>query len=237
MSKWQKLKHRMQLATAYRWFLSLEKDIARMGIDDPSVVFDVGAHLGQTALHFRSIFKNAHIHSFEPVTANFEKMVQNIGTRDRISVNEMALGSTVGKAYVHEGFSDLTHSISSSVNPTNSKAKEEVSVETIDTYVARNKIEKIDLLKVDTEGHEMEVLKGADTTIKGGRVEAIFTECDFRHEDKQHTYFPDLLAYLHGKDFTFFGLYDVIHYGKNYGVGYCNALFLNGKASHLQSSL
>ncbi len=57
MSKWQKLKHRIQLATAYRWFLSLEKDIARMGIDDPSVVFDVGAHLGQTTLHFRSIFK------------------------------------------------------------------------------------------------------------------------------------------------------------------------------------
>ena len=50
----------------------------------------------------------------------------------------MALGSTAGKAFIHEGFSDLTHSISSSVNTTNSKAKEEVSVETIDSYVARN---------------------------------------------------------------------------------------------------
>ena len=237
MSKWQKLKHRIQLATAYRWFLSLEKDIARMGIDDTSVVFDVGAHLGQTTLYFRSIFKNAHIHSFEPVTANFEKMVQNIGTRDRISVNEMALGSTVGKAYIHEGFSDLTHSISSSGNTTNSKAKAEVSVETIDTYVTRNKIEKIDLLKIDTEGHEIEVIKGADATIKRGRIEAIFTECDFRREDKQHTYFPELLEYLHGIGFTFFGLYDVIHYEKNYGVGYCNALFLNGKNSQLYNCL
>ena len=237
MSKWQKLKHRIQLATAYRWFLSLEKDIARMGMGDPSVVFDVGAHLGQTTLHFRSKFKNAHIHSFEPVTTNFKKMVQNIGTRDRIYANEIALGSTVGKAYINEGFSDLTHSISSSVNTTNSKAKEEVSVETIDSYAARNKIEKLDLLKIDTEGHEIEVIKGADAMIKGGRIEAIFTECDFRREDKQHTYFPELLEYLHGMGFTFFGLYDVIHYEKNYGVGYCNALFLNGKASHLHSSL
>jgi FkbM family methyltransferase len=164
-------------------------------------------------------------------------MIKNIGTRDRISVNEMALGSTVGKAYVHEGFSDLTHSISSSVNTTYSKAKEEVYLETIDTYVARKKIEEIDLLKVDTEGHEIEVLKGADTTIKGGRIKAIFAECDFRREDKQHTYFPDLLEYLHEKDFTFFGLYDVIHYGENYGVGYCNALFLNGEASHPNNNL
>jgi hypothetical protein len=45
----------------------------------------------------------------------------------------MALGSTAGKAYVHEGFSDLTLSISSNVNTAKSKAKEEVSVETIDT--------------------------------------------------------------------------------------------------------
>ena len=56
MSKWQKLKHRMQLATAYRWFLSVENDLDRMGMGDPSVVFDVGAHLGQTALHFRKSF-------------------------------------------------------------------------------------------------------------------------------------------------------------------------------------
>jgi len=237
MTKWQKLKHRIQLATAYRWFLSLEKDIARMGMGDPSVVFDVGAHLGQTTLHFRSIFKKAHIHSFEPVTANFEKMVQNIGTRDRISVNEMALGSTAGKAYVHEGFSDLTHSISSSVNTSKSKGKEEVSVETIDTYATRNRIDKIDLLKIDTEGHEIEVLKGAENAIKGGRIEAIFTECDFCREDKQHTYFPDLWDYLSEKGFTFFGLYDVIHYGRNHGIGYCNALFLNRKTSAANARL
>jgi len=237
MGKWRNLKHRIQLTVRPRWFLSLEKDLSRMGIGDPAIVFDVGAHLGQTTLHFRKVFKNAHIHSFEPVTANFEKMVQNIGTRDRISVNEMALGSTAGKAYIHEGFSDLTHSISSSVNTINSKEKEEVSVETIDTYATRNKIDKIDLLKIDTEGHEIEVLKGAETAIKGGRIEAIFTECDFCREDKQHTYFPDLWDYLSEKGFTFFGLYDVIHYGRNHGIGYCNALFLNRKTSPANARL
>jgi hypothetical protein len=86
-------------------------------------------------------------------------------------------------------------------------------------------------LKIDTEGHEIEVLKGAETAIKSGLIEAISAECDFCREDKQHTYFPDLCDYLSEKGFTFFGLYDVIHYGRNHGIGYCNALFLNGNTS------
>lgn len=237
MRKWRNLKHRIQLAVRPRWFLSLEKDLSRMGIGDPAIVFDVGAHLGQTTLHFRKVFQNAYIHSFEPVAENFQQLARNIGDRDRLWVNEMALGSSVGKAFIDKGFSDLTHSISISGEGTTLQAKEEVSVETIDRYMASEQIDKIDLLKIDTEGHEIEVLKGAETAIKGGRIEAVFTECDFCREDKQHTYFPDLWDYLSEKGFTFFGLYDVIHYGRNHGIGYCNALFLNRKTSPANARL
>ena len=216
------------MATAYRWFLSLENDLLRLGMGDPTVVFDVGAHLGQTTLHFHKKFKNAHIHSFEPVAQNFHKLARNIGNRDRLFVNEIALGSSVGTAFVNEGDSDLTHSISTSSPSDKTEDVQEVAVETIDWYVDREKINEIGLLKIDTEGHEIEVLKGADTTIKSGRIKAIFAECDFCREDIQHTYFPDLLDYLSEKDFSFFGLYDVMHYGRNHGMGYCNALFLNG---------
>lgn len=228
MRKWLKFKHRIHLATAYRWFLSLENDLLRLGMGDPRVVFDVGAHLGQTTLYFHKKFKNAHIHSFEPVAQNFHKLARNIGNRNRLFVNEIALGSSVGTAFVNEGDSDLTHSISTSSPSDKTEDVQEVAVETIDWYVDREKINEIGLLKIDTEGHEIEVLKGADTTIKSGRVKAIFAECDFYREDIQHTYFPDLLDYLSEKDFSFFGLYDVMHYGRNHGIGYCNALFLNG---------
>lgn len=228
MRKWLKFKHRIHLATAYRWFLSLENDLLRLGMGDPRVVFDVGAHLGQTTLYFHKKFKNAHIHSFEPVPQNFHKLARNIGNRNRLFVNEIALGSSVGTAFVNEGDSDLTHSISTSSPSDKTEDVQEVAVETIDWYVDREKINEIGLLKIDTEGHEIEVLKGADTTIKSGRVKAIFAECDFYREDIQHTYFPDLLDYLSEKDFSFFGLYDVMHYGRNHGIGYCNALFLNG---------
>jgi FkbM family methyltransferase len=227
MGKWHNLKHRIQLAVAPRWFISLEKDLSRMEIGDPRVIFDVGAHLGQTTLHFRKVFQNAHIHSFEPVAENFQRLIRNIGQRDRLSPNKIALGSSIGTAFIDEGFSDLTHSISNSVEATKIQAKEEVPIETIDGYMANEQIDKIDLLKIDTEGHEIEVLKGAEVAIENNRIEAILAECDFCRQDKQHTYFPDLLEYLGDQGFAFFGLYDVIHYSNSHGIGYCNALFLN----------
>lgn len=227
VNKWLKFKHRIHLATAYRWFLSLENDLLRLGMSNPKVVFDVGAHLGQTTLHFHKKFKKAHIHSFEPVTQNFQNLARNIGNQDRIFVNEIALGSSVGTALIKEGISDLTHSISTSSPSDKTEDVQKVAVETVDYYMDREKINEIDLLKIDTEGHEIDVLKGAENTIKSGRIKAIFAECDFCMKDMQHTYFPDLLEYLSEKNFSMFGLYDVMHYGKNHGIGYCNALFLN----------
>tara|TARA_Y100001933_G_C18995911_1_gene562475 strand:- start:2030 stop:2743 length:714 start_codon:yes stop_codon:yes gene_type:complete len=227
MGKWSNLLHRIELARGPRLFLSLEKDLSRIGFCDPRVIFDVGAHLGQTTLHLRKVFQNAHIHSFEPVAENFQRLIRNIGQRDRLSPNKIALGSSIGTAFIDEGFSDLTHSISNSVEATKIQAKEEVLIETIDGYMANEQIDKIDLLKIDTEGHEIEVLKGAEVAIENNRIEAILAECDFSRQDKQHTYFPDLLEYLGHQGFAFFGLYDVIHYSNSHGIGYCNALFLN----------
>ena len=230
MSKWQNLMHRLQLAITPRWFLELEKDLRRLGLGNPSVVFDAGAHLGQTSLHFRKVFPNARIHCFEPVSITYQQLVRNLGGRDRVFANNSALGSRAGRAFVHEGSSDLTHSISLSSESPEREPLEGVSVDTIDAYVERKGIDRINLLKIDTEGCEIEVLAGAEATMARCGIDAIFAECDFDPEDIQHTYFPDLLEVLATHSFRFFGLYDVIHYGKASGVGYCNALFLGKKA-------
>lgn len=227
MGKWSNLLHRIELARAPRLFLSLEKDLSRIGFGEPKVIFDVGAHLGQTTLHFRKAFRSAFIHSFEPVAQNFKQLVKKVGKRDRLVVNQVALGNCIGTAFIEEGFSGLTHSISTTAEGNKIQGKAKVSVDTIDGYMNRNGIHKIDLLKIDSEGHEIEILRGAQTTMDSGRIKTILTECDFCREDKQHTYFPDLLEYLDDQGFAFFGLYDVIHYSNSHGIGYCNALFLN----------
>ena len=111
MRKLQKLKHRIQLATAYRWFLSVENDLDRMGMENPSVVFDVGAHLDQRTLHFRKSFPTASIHSFEPVDENFKKLKFNTKGKKRIKINQFALGSDQDNVIMQTGQSDQTHQV------------------------------------------------------------------------------------------------------------------------------
>jgi FkbM family methyltransferase len=227
MNKWQKFKHRVQLATAYRWFLSLENDLARLGMSDPSIVFDVGAHLGQTALHFRKSFRTATIHCFEPVEDNFKKLKLNTKGRDRIHINQLALGSSQDSVTMKTGQSDQTHQVCRNPEKLHFNGKiPTVMMETIDSYMKRENIKVLDLLKIDVEGYELEVLQGADSALQKGRVQAVLAECDFNPEDTQHTYFNDLWDFMLGKDFSFFGLYDVIHYETGMGIGFCNALFI-----------
>lgn len=232
MSKWQKLKHRLQLATAYRWFLSVENDLDHMGMGDPSVVFDVGAHLGQTALHFRKSFPSASIHCFEPTDENFAKLKANTKGKRLIRINQFALGSARTSVIMKTGQSDQTHQVIR--NHEKTPANEEmprVRMKTIDSYMIDEGVANIDLLKIDVEGYELEVLEGAKDALESGRIKAILAECDFDPKDTQHTYFNDLWDYLRSKNFSFFGLYDVIHYGNGMGIGFCNALFIERAVS------
>jgi FkbM family methyltransferase len=232
MSKWQRLKHRLQLATAYRWFLSVEHDLGQMGMGEPSVVFDVGAHLGQTTLHFRKSFPTASIHSFEPVDENFKKLKLNTKGKKRIKINQFALGSAQDTVMMQTGQSDQTHQVCR--NSEKSPDKDEippVRMETIDHYMKHEGIAAIDLLKIDVEGYELEVLEGAKNALERRKINAILAECDFEEDDTQHTYFNDLWNYLRSRNFSFFGLYDVIHYGNRMGIGFCNALFIEKTVS------
>jgi FkbM family methyltransferase len=227
MSKWQKMKHRLQLATAYRWFLSLEKDLTRIGLSKPTVVFDVGAHLGQTSLHFRKCFPSASIHSFEPVFENFKELQSNTRHKKKIHTNYLALGASKDTVKMAKGSSNQTHQVDCNNGKSlKNESTPSVRMETIDSYMLQHQIPQIDLLKIDVEGYELEVLRGANHAITNGQVKIILAECDFDSKDMQHTTFNDLWSHLKDKKFSFFGLYDVIHYENFQGIGYCNALFI-----------
>tara|TARA_B100001094_G_C18137019_1_gene775697 strand:- start:374 stop:1024 length:651 start_codon:yes stop_codon:yes gene_type:complete len=212
--------------------MSLENDLKRMGMGEPSVVFDVGAHLGQTTLHFFKSFPTASIHSFEPAEENFKKLKLNIKGKNRIQINRLALGSSQDFVIMETGQSDQTHQVCR--NPENKPGNGDmamVRMDTIDSYMQHEGIKKIDLLKIDVEGYELEVLEGAKYALKTQTVNAILAECDFDPEDTQHTYFNDLWNYLRSRNFSFFGLYDVIHYENRKGIGFCNALFIERTVS------
>ena len=77
---------------------------------------------------------------------------------------------------------------------------ERIKVITLDTFCKDHNLHTIDLLKIDVEGNEINVLKGATSMISKNSVKAILVECDFNKEDKQHTYFFEIFSFLNSRN-------------------------------------
>jgi len=134
-------------------------NIVRAKEDD--VVFDVGAYVGDTALWFsRLVGHRGKVYAFEPEPENFKKLRLNLerNRAQNIVQLECALSDEEGEMIISGGGSSAT--VANDVNGI------PVMVTTIDKFVKDNNLTRVDFIKMDVEGHELNVLKGAAETIK-----------------------------------------------------------------------
>lgn len=162
----------------------------------PCVIFDVGANKGQ---FLRLALQEAQpeltqIHCFEPSKAAFEALNAAYGACGNVRLNNTALAAKHGDAVLYfdqpgSGLASLTkrrlgHFGISHVG------QEPVSVETLDSYCMANGIETIDLLKIDVEGHELDVLLGATAMFEKSAIAAVTFEFGGCNIDTR-TFFQD----------------------------------------------
>jgi FkbM family methyltransferase len=183
-------------------------DIERSGCR-VSVVFDVGANVGQSADKFGAAFPNAHIHSFEPASGTFLTLTRHVTGRANVSCHHLALGSSDGRTTLYlTGASDVNSVTNSLMRPPNSVGEETVELRTIDSFASEHGIPRIDLLKIDAEGADLEVLVGARTMLASQKVAFVLTEVGFHPGDARHVLFDDVRSYLLPLGFSVFGIYD-----------------------------
>ena len=194
-----------------------------LGLKENLMIFDVGAHKGQTSSHLYKLFPHSIIHAFEPSPYLFAEIEKNISKRKNIRCHNFALGEANEKAFLTKPDSDLCGQVVKA-QENNSTS---ISIRRLDEFCLDENISAIDLLKIDVEGNELSVLKGTSGMLERNAIRAIFLECDFNKEDKQHSYFFDIFDFLSKENFCFHGLFDVVRYSPSYGIGFCNALFLN----------
>ena len=128
-------------------------------------IIDVGANIGQyTLLAADRVKDSGKVISFEPAQENFEILQRNVHLNkfdDRVKIIKSAVGSTIGTCefvLTSDGGSNFI-----SQNSSNGSMSKRVIVPclTLDSFISCQNFEKIDLIKIDAEGADFEVIKGA----------------------------------------------------------------------------
>ena len=145
--------------------------IARL---EPRVVIDVGANRGQFALAALIGHPDVHVVSFEPLSGPRATYDAVLGHVDTVRVVPLALGASPGTASINISRSDDSSSLLRATERQTStfpgsvvRTTETVTVSTLDTEIAE--VEPSTLLKIDVQGFELEVLRGADRTLAACR--------------------------------------------------------------------
>lgn len=145
------------------------------------VVFDVGANVGNYALHINKSNPKASIFCFEPVPTTFKLLEKNTKNFQNIKCINIGLGDTVGKLNIYTYKDNVVspHAtiykevISDLHNAKDDYVAYHADISTLDKFCSDNGITNIDLLKIDTEGNEYAVLKGTSELIKEKRLKVI----------------------------------------------------------------
>ena len=174
-----------------------------LGINSIELLLDIGAHKGESIDFFSKNLNIKKIISFEASPLNFETLKKKYKNKKDLVIENKALSSKEGTKI----FNQCDESSSSTFSEINEKSeylkkkmnflniskvenffsKQTIKTIPLEKYLDDNNINKVDLIKIDTEGHEFEILKGLKTSIK--KVDIIIFEHHYDNMIKKKLYF------------------------------------------------
>lgn len=152
------------------------------------VAFDVGANVGEWT---RTLLMGAgesslRVHAFEPASATVRQLAENLKPwNGKVRIEPAALSSRPGNAEFFIAGEGLGINSLHARSATQLKT-EIVRLNTADEYCEQHHITRIDLLKIDAEGHDFEVLRGAQQMLSRRAVQVLQFEYNQRWIDSRH---------------------------------------------------
>lgn len=163
-------------------------------------IFDIGANVGQSAVQYAITYRKARIESFEPLEKPFGELERRTARNPRIHCHKLAMGSSAGTAKMDPmGYTYMSH--------ISDDGDETVSVTTAVDFARDNDIDRVNIFKVDTEGFDLEVLRGAEQMLTERRLDLVQVEAGMNPENEHHVYFEKLTEYMHDHDYRLIGIY------------------------------
>lgn len=169
----------------------LIKDMA--DVKSAKVVVDVGANVGFFSMLCRELYPKASIYAFEPIPKTFSCLKKNFKDDKNTEVFNLALSD-------HRGSGKMTFSEdNSAVSSLSEEGSVDVEITTLDYFLKDKKVDRVDILKIDTEGFENFVLKGGQESLK--KVKYIIMEVTIEN-NKNYT-ISSLFKLLSSENFDF----------------------------------
>lgn len=179
------------------WLLN---EVAKV-LPSQALLLDVGANKGEWSLRALSLAERAGkqvaIVAFEPCAATRSLLADRLSGFSNVEVFALALSSIDGEA---EFFSSGAGAGTNSLYAVSGSTSERVQLITLDSFVDRLGIDRICMLKIDAEGHDLDVLKGAEQMLTQGRIDLVQFEYNWRWIIS-HAALRDVFEYIKDKPY------------------------------------
>lgn len=181
--------------------------------DLPLTIFDVGANRGQSVDYFVRMWNQAEIYAFEPSPKVFGQLAKLHGQTANVHLENSGLGSQEGTLILQENSSsDMSSFLKLGTKGWGSViGQTEVNVTTLDCYLHDHGIDQVDLLKIDTQGFDFEVLKGAEKTISKKAISVIKMEAVFESLYEATPSWMEPIRFLEDYGYRMMGIYDFFY--------------------------
>lgn len=205
------------------------------------VMFDVGANDGRTILRLQHQLSQPRIFAFEPVAATFRTLVARTAHLQNVRAFQLGLGAESGQSTIYLSTIDAMNSLAPGWTE-DSVATEVVTISTVDQVMAEHDVDFVHFLKIDTEGYELEVLRGAERALSASRVGIIQVEVGVDQMDRRFLPLEDARRHLAARGYLLYGIYNqcrtparaAAEWADRPGkggmkpmvLGYCDALFI-----------
>src|SRR5262245_37199465 len=199
------------------------------------LILDVGANDGEVMSGFLVHFPDARVIAFEPFQTCYDELATTFAHRSNVAIEQMALGSSPGTGRLNVFSASRMNSLLEMDDDSRNIMKDSftkttdasVAVDTLDSYCLAHGINHIDALKIDTQGYDLEVLKGAEGLLSQHRITAILLEINFIPMYAGQPRFVDIHGFLTSRDYQLVDLYN--HTRPRDYIAWCDACYVSAK--------
>lgn len=177
-------------------------------------IVDGGAYRGEITDRLLDVFPRARAVAFEPSGKAFRYLESKYAGSAAVLPVHAALSSSTGTRTLYDNAQETTNALSPVADggrryqswQTENVATERITTTTLDDWLTNERDRKVELIKLDVQGHELHALRGAERTLRS-TVRLVYAEVEFIRIYEENCLFHEIDAYLSGLGFELFQLY------------------------------